>query len=71
MSESSQRSGVSRLTSGVRALTGAEVLVIDQDERVTRGMTQLLSAADLHVTTVQSPEEGLDHRAQRDPDDRR
>lgn len=61
MSESSQSSGGSRLTSGVRALTGAEVLVIDQDERVTKGMTQLLSAADLHVTTVQSPEEGLEH----------
>lgn len=53
-------SGSSRLTSGVRALTGAEVLVIDQDERVTRGMTQLLSAAELHVTTVQTPEQGLD-----------
>jgi DNA-binding NtrC family response regulator len=60
MTEPSQRSGTSRLTSGVRALTGAEVLVIDQDERVTKGMTQLLSAAELHVTAVQTPEAGLE-----------
>lgn len=56
MTEPSQSS---RLTSGVRALTGAEVLVIDQDERVTKGMTQLLSAAELHVTTVTNPEDAL------------
>ncbi len=40
------------MLSTVRELVGAEILVIDQDERVTRGITQLLSAAGLHVTTV-------------------
>jgi DNA-binding NtrC family response regulator len=50
-----------RLVSGVRELVGAEILLIDQDERVVKGMTQLLSAASLHVTAARSPEEGLAH----------
>jgi DNA-binding response OmpR family regulator len=43
------------IASGVRQLVGAEVLVIDKDERVQRGVTQLLSAASLHVTCVDDP----------------
>lgn len=45
--------------STVRELIGAEILVIDQDKKVQRGMTQLLSAASLHVTCVDTPEQGL------------
>ncbi len=46
-------SGSSRLStqSGVRELVGAEILVIDKDERVQKGVMQLLSAASLHVTS--------------------
>jgi DNA-binding NtrC family response regulator len=43
-----------------RELVGAEVLVIDQDKKVQRGMTQLLSAANLHVTCAETPEQGLE-----------
>ncbi len=50
----------SRMLSGVRELIGAEVLVIDQDERVTKGVTQLLSAASLHVTTIDEPHAAFD-----------
>lgn len=48
------------MLSGVRELVGAEVLVIDKDAKVRKGITQLLSAANLHVTTASEPEEGLD-----------
>lgn len=48
------------MLSGVRELIGAEVLVIDQDQKVTKGITQLLSAASLHVTCVADPDAGLD-----------
>jgi DNA-binding NtrC family response regulator len=41
--------------SSVRELVGAEVLLIDRDERVQRGMVDLLSAAELHVTTADDP----------------
>jgi CheY-like chemotaxis protein len=47
----------SRLMSGVRELVGAEVLVIDKDPAVQKGMTQLLSTASLHVTTIGDPAE--------------
>jgi DNA-binding response OmpR family regulator len=50
----------SRLMSGVRELVGAEILVIDRDEAVTKGVTQLLSAASLHVTAVSDVAAGLD-----------
>jgi len=46
--------------SGVRELVGAEILVIDKDERVQKGMTQLLSAASLHVTCFAEPEEAFE-----------
>ena len=45
--------------SAVRELIGAEVLVIDQDPMVRKGVVQLLSAAMLHVTAVQDAEAGL------------
>lgn len=56
----SSDSSNSRLVSGVRELVGAEILVIDQDEQVTSGVTTLLSAASLHVTTVKDPQQGLE-----------
>ncbi|MBT8495930.1 MAG: response regulator [Deltaproteobacteria bacterium] len=46
--------------SGVRELVGAEILVIDKDETVQKGMTQLLSAASLHVTAVGEPEQAYE-----------
>jgi len=49
----------SRLVSGVRELVGAEVLVVDKDPAVQKGMTQLLSSASLHVTTVSTPDEAV------------
>ncbi len=48
------------MLSTVRELVGAEILVIDQDERVTKGITKLLSAASLHVTTVSDLAAALD-----------
>ena len=49
----------SRLMSGVRELVGAEVLVVDKDPAVQKGMTQLLSSSSLHVTSVDHPDEAL------------
>lgn len=49
-----------RMMSGVRELVGAEVLVVDQDARVQKGMTSLLAAASLHVTCVEGPEKAYD-----------
>jgi len=49
----------SRMTSMARELVGIEVLVCDQDEKVHKGITQLLSAAGLHVTAVGDPESAL------------
>jgi DNA-binding response OmpR family regulator len=48
------------LASGVRELVGAEVLVVDKDDQVQKGMTQLLSAASLHVTCAGTPEAALE-----------
>ncbi len=50
----------SRMMSGVRELVGAEVLVIDKDEKVQRGITQLLSAASLHVTCESGPDKAFE-----------
>jgi len=47
------------IASGVRELVGAEVLVVDKDITVQKGMTQLLSAASLHVTSAGTPAEAL------------
>jgi DNA-binding response OmpR family regulator len=43
------------IASSVRQLVGVEVLVIDKDPRVQKGVTHLLSAASLHVTCVDDP----------------
>jgi len=48
-----------RMMSGARELVGAEVLVVDQDEKVHRGTTQLLSAANLHVTCTADPDQAV------------
>ena len=53
-------SSPSKMSSSVRDLVGAEVLVVDKDERVQRGITQVLSAAKLHVTCTAVPTEALD-----------
>lgn len=50
---------MTRMTSMARELVGIEVLVVDQDESVQKGITQLLSAAGLHVTAVADPESAL------------
>lgn len=50
---------IARRMSTVREIVGAEVLVIDQDPAVQRGMVDLLSEAGLHVTCASTPEEGL------------
>ncbi len=56
MTTDSQRSA----TSGVHAaLVGVEVLVLDADERVHAGITQLLAEANLHVTTIDDPDRAL------------
>ncbi len=52
---------LSRMTSIAQQLVGIEVLVVDQDERVHRGMTQLLSQHGLHVTCTTDPEGALGH----------
>src|SRR5512144_623215 len=41
------------------ALVGVEVLVLDGDQRVHAGITQLLAEAKLHVTAVADPEQAL------------
>lgn len=51
---------IARRMSTVREVIGAEVLVIDQDPGVQKGMTQLLSEADLNVTCASTPEEGIE-----------
>jgi len=53
-------SGYRTIQSGVHAaLVGVEVLVLDADERVHAGIAQLLSEAQLHVTTTADPERAL------------
>lgn len=49
----------SRSTTPTRDLVGAQVLVIDGDPRIHRGVTDLLRAASLHVTCAADPETGL------------
>lgn len=45
--------------STVRELVGAEVLVVDQDPAVQRGMVKLLSEASLNVTCASTPDDAL------------
>lgn len=54
-----QESLAARIPGLARELVGAEVLVVDQDERVHQGMSQLLGAASLNVTCVKDPEAAL------------
>jgi DNA-binding response OmpR family regulator len=49
---------MSRLITG--GAVGAEVLVVDQDERVQHGVTELLAAARLHVTTARDLDAALE-----------
>jgi DNA-binding NtrC family response regulator len=55
---SADLSVVKRLAT-VRELVGAEVLVVDQDPAVQRGMVKLLSEAELNVTCASRPEDAL------------
>jgi two-component system response regulator TctD len=48
-----------RMLSMARELVGIEVLVVDQDEKVHKGLMTLLSQAGLHVTCVADPEDAL------------
>jgi len=56
MTSGSENSSAARMLSSVRELVGAEVLVVDKDEKVRKGITQLLSVANLHVTCTEDPE---------------
>ncbi len=56
MSESST-SNYSGLTSSVRAVIGAEVLVIDRDKSVRGGVVKLASEARMNATCVEDPSE--------------
>lgn len=50
---------IAKRLSTVRDLVGAEVLVVDQDASVQRGMVKLLSEADLNVSCASTPEDAL------------
>ena len=56
---------ISRSTSSMRNLLGAEVLVIDKDQKVQDGLVQLLSHANLNVTCAGGPDEGFEHLEKR------
>ena len=49
----------SRSATPTRDLVGAQVLVIDADPRIHRGISELLTAASLHVTCVADPDAGV------------
>lgn len=50
---------IAKRLSTVRDLVGAEVLVVDQDPSVQRGMAKLLSEADLNVSCASTPEDAV------------
>lgn len=50
---------MSRLIHTGSQLVGAEVLIVDQDERVHAGITQLLAAANMHVTGARDVDAAL------------
>ncbi len=54
-----RESSGARSTTPTRDLVGAQVLVIDGDPRIHRGVSELLRAASLHVTCAADPEAGL------------
>ena len=49
----------SRSSTPIRDLVGVQVLVIDGDPCIHAGITELLTAASLHVTCVRDPEAGI------------
>jgi len=51
----SEPSNNSKMTSSVRAVIGAEVLVIDKDENVRNGVAKLAAEAKMHATCVADP----------------
>jgi DNA-binding response OmpR family regulator len=50
---------MTRMISGSQAV-GAQVLVVDQDDRVQKGITELLAAARLHVSAVKDLDAALE-----------
>src|SRR5687768_16087231 len=50
----------SRLVSGARELVSHEVLVVDADPTVQKGMVQLLAPSGLHVTAVGTAEKAIE-----------
>lgn len=48
-------SNISKMTSSVRAIIGAEVLVIDKDETVREGIATLATQAKMHATGFSDP----------------
>ena len=50
---------MTRLVAGSQ-LVGAEVLVVDQDERIHEGIADLLGAASIHVTGAHDLEHALE-----------
>jgi DNA-binding NtrC family response regulator len=50
---------IARRLSTARDMVGAEVLVVDQDPSVQRGMVKLLSEANLNVSCASTPEDAL------------
>lgn len=50
---------IAKRLSTVRDLAGTEVLVVDQDPSVQRGMVKLLSEADLNVSCASTPDDAL------------
>lgn len=47
-------------SASLREVVGAEVLVVDRDEKVRGGMQEVLSAAELHVTAVADPDQAYE-----------
>jgi DNA-binding NtrC family response regulator len=50
----------SRMVSGARELLGHEVLVVDADDKVHRGLVQLLAPAGLHLTAIADSSKAMD-----------
>lgn len=55
-----ETSSASRMTSSVRAVIGAEVLVIDKDENVREGISALAAEAKMNATCVRDPSDAWD-----------
>ncbi len=50
-----ETSNTSKMTSSVRAIIGAEILIIDKDETVREGVAKLAAEAKMHVTSFSDP----------------